>query len=212
MLNRHQLAEYYSNDFIITQLLKNAKGREVAGAFWDGRYDQRPNILQYPNDIVQMVRKGITSFHFSVEHWSNPMAIANENYEKLRTGWDMLIDIDSKLGLDESKLAAEMISQLLKKYGIRPGIKFSGRRGFHICIPGSLFPKELDYKPLAKMYPEVPRILASFIRRKIGHRLLKELVRMKGAKQLIEILGETPSKLNPFYFVEIEKGWGNINS
>ncbi len=208
-LNRHQLVEYYSNERVISELLKNAKGREVAGALWDGRYDQRPNILQYPSDIVQMVRKGITSFHYSVEYWSNPMGLTNENYERLRTGWDMLIDIDSKLGLDESKIAAWLVCRLLRKYNISPGIKFSGRRGFHICIPWSLFPKEIDYKPLQKMYPEAPRIIASFIRRKIGRALLHNLVRTKGAKQLIEIIGEAPSRLNPFYFVEIEKNWGN---
>ncbi|MFA4819567.1 MAG: DNA primase small subunit domain-containing protein [Candidatus Aenigmatarchaeota archaeon] len=209
-MNRQHLMDYYSNEHVISELLNSAKGREVAGAFWDGRYDQRPNILQYPSDVVQMIRKGVTSFHISVEHWTNPMAITNENYEKLRSGWDIILDIDSKLGLDESKLAADMIIRLLRKYGIKnPGIKFSGRRGFHICLPWSMFPKEIDYKSLTKMYPEVPRIIASFIRKKIRGRLLKELVRTKGAKQLIEILGESPSKLNPFYFVEIEKMWGN---
>lgn len=209
-LTRQQLFEYYSDEHVISELLKSAKNREVAGVLWDGSYDKRPNILQYPNDVKQMVRKGVTSFHYSVEHWSSPMAITNENYDRLRTGWDLIIDIDSKLGLDESKLAAKLIVKLLGKYGIkRLGVKFSGRRGFHICVPYSLFPKEIDYKPLAKMYPEIPRVLASFIRAKIRNRLLKELVRTKGAKQLIEILGETPSKLNPFYFVEVEKDWGN---
>lgn len=210
MLNRPQLLEYYSDDRIAKQLLDGAKGREVAGAFWDGSYDKRPNMLQYPSDITQMVRKGVTSFHFSVEHWSNPMAIATDNYERFRTGWDMIIDIDSKLGLDESKLAANLIVKLLRKYGIRkPGVKFSGRRGFHICVPYGLFPKEIDYKPLAKAYPESLRILASFIRYKVRRKLLAELVRTKGAKNLVATLGEAPSKLDPFQFVEIEKGWGN---
>src|SRR3989338_5842021 len=112
-LNRQQLVDYYSNEKITKQLILNAKGREVAGAFWDGSYDKRPNILQYPSDIIQMVRKGVTSFHLSVEHWSNPMALSSENYDRLRTGWDLLIDIDSKLGLDESKIAAELIVGLL---------------------------------------------------------------------------------------------------
>ena len=209
-LNRQNLVEYYSDERIAGQLLKNAKNREVAGAFWDGSYDKRPNTLQYPTDIVQMVRKGVTSFHFSVEHWSNPMAITNDNYEKLRTGWDMIIDIDSKLGLDESKITAKLIVKLLGKYGIKPGVKFSGRRGFHICVPFALFPKEMDYKPLAKMYPDALRILASFIRFKIKRKLLDELIKTKGGvKNLIELLDEPPSKLDPFYFVEVEKGWGN---
>ena len=208
-MNRADVAEYYSNEKIISELLRNAKNREIAGALWDGRYDQRPNVLQYASDVAQMVRKGVTSFHYSVEHWSNAMAITGENYERLRTGWDMIIDIDSKLGIDESKLAADMICRLLEKYGIKQyGLKFSGRRGFHICLPWVMFPKELDYKPLEKQYPDVPRIIAGFIRMKIRDELLAALVRSKGAKNLIETL-DSPSELDPFYFVEVEKDWGN---
>ncbi len=209
-MNRHQLVEYYSNEHVISEILKAAKDREVAGAFWDGRYDQRPNIVQYPSDIVQMVKKGITSFHLSVEHWSNPMAITNDNYDKIRTGWDMIIDIDSKLGLDESKIAAQHICKLLKSYGIKNfGIKFSGRRGFHISLPSVMFPKEIDYKPLAKKYPETPRIIANFIREKIKDELLAELVKQKGMKKLTATLDEVPSEVNPYMFVEVEKDWGN---
>ena len=207
-MDRHTLIEYYSNEKIAGEILRNSRGREIAGALWDGRYDQRPNILQYVSDIVQMARKGVTSFHYSVEHWSNPMALSSDNYASLRRGWDMIIDIDSKLGLEESKLTAEMIVRLLGKYGITPGVKFSGRRGFHICIPWSLFPREIDYKPLEKMYPEIPRIIAAFIRERIKDELLRELVKSRGAGALIESMGAT-SELDPFYFVEVEKDWGN---
>lgn len=209
--SRHQLIEYYSNERIAGEILKGAKGREVAGAFWDGSYDKRPNVLQYPSDIAQMARKGVTSFHFSVEHWSNPMALSADSYEKLRNGWDLIIDIDSKLGLDESKIAAKLIVELLEKYGIKkPGVKFSGRRGFHICVPYKRFPKEIDYKPLAAMYPDALRTLASFIRHRIRDNFLDSLIRAKGGVgQLIEQLGEPPSEMDPFYFVEIERSWGN---
>jgi DNA primase catalytic subunit len=209
-MNRQQILEYYSREEIINELIKNAKGREVAGAFIDGSYDQRPNILQFPADVTQMVKKGVTSFHFSVEHWRNPMQIIREKYQELRIGFDFIMDIDSKLGLDEARIAAEMICSLLKSYGVRNyGIKFSGRRGFHLCVPWNSFPKEIDYKPLAEMYPRIPRILAGFIRERISDSLMKELIKRKGAKQLIEILEEPPDKLDPFYFVEIEKDWGS---
>jgi len=209
-MNRQQILEYYSRGEIIDEMIRNAKEREIAGAFIDGSYDQRPNILQFPTDVVQMVKKGVTSFHFSVEHWKNPMQLIREKYQELRIGFDFIMDIDSKLGLDDARIAAEMICGLLKKYGIKNyGIKFSGRRGFHLCIPWESFPKEIDYKQLAEIYPRIPRILAGFVRNKISESLMKELIKRKGAKQLIEILEEPPEKLNPFYFVEVEKDWGN---
>jgi len=210
VVNRQQILEYYSREDVVNEILKNSKDREVVGAFWNGTFDKRPNIIQYKNDIVQMAKKGVTSFHFSVEHWSNPMAINNENYNKLRTGWDIIIDVDSKLGIDEAKIATELICKLLEKYSIKNyGLKFSGRRGFHICLPWAMFPKELDYKKTARLYPKLPRIISRFIRKKIYEDLMKELIRTKGAKSLIETLDEAPDKLNPFYFVEVEKDWGN---
>jgi hypothetical protein len=210
-MNRQQVIEYYSNEFVIKQLLSASKDREVAGAFWDGTYDQRPNILQFPSDIVQMAKKGVTSFHFSVEHWSNPMSITTaESYDKLRKGWDVIIDIDSKMSLDESKIAARLVCELLEKYGIRNyGIKFSGRRGFHIVMPWIMFPKTIDYKSSEKFYPLVPRVVSRFIRKKIKHDLMDELVKTKGAKNLFSILSEVPEKISPYFFVEIEKDWGS---
>lgn len=209
-ITRQQIYEYYSREDIAAALVKNAAGREVAGAFFDGSYDSRPNMLQYPSDVVQMARKGVTSFHYSVEHWQNPMAVHTESdYGKLRIGWDIIIDIDSKLGIEESQLAALTILDFLEKYDIRDaGIKFSGRRGFHICLPWAMFPKEINYKPLAKMYPDVPRVIVSFIRERVKDELMKKLLQKKSAKQLIETLQEPPSELSPYFFVEVEKGWG----
>ena len=192
--------------------MKASKGREVAGAFWDGSYDKRPNILQFSSDINQMVKNGVVSFHLSVEHWSNPMALVTEkeNYNKLRTGWDIIIDIDSKLGLEEARTAAGMICKVFEKYGIKNyGIKFSGRRGFHLCLPWVMFPKLVDYKNASLLYPQIPRIVARFVRKKIKKKLMRELIKSNGAKHLIDMLDEVPTSMNPYFFVEIEKDWGN---
>lgn len=210
MVNRQDVVDYYSRKDISGEIAKNAAGREVAGAFMDGSYDARPNIIQYPSDVVQMAQKGITSFHYSVELWKNPMAITSENYANLRAGWDLLIDIDSKIGMDGAKAAAAKVCEFLGKYGIRNyGIKFSGSRGFHICLPSRMFPKEIDYKPIEKLYPEAPRILAEFIREKISDSLMKELLSQRQAKELLSLLDESPPQMSPYLFVEIEKGWGN---
>ncbi len=113
-LTRQDIISFYSNENIARTLVDNAKGREVAFAFMTGSYDKRPNILQFPSDITQMARKGITSFHYSVELWENPMMLSSQekNYSLLRKGFDVIIDIDSKLGLEESKSAAILICNL----------------------------------------------------------------------------------------------------
>ncbi len=208
MLSHDKVVEYYSS--VADSIVRHCNDREVAFAYGDGRYDKRPNILQYKNDVVQMAKKGITSFHLSVERWTNPMMLSAQRYAELRKGFDIIFDIDSRLGIDESKLAAEMICGLLKKYGIRNyGVKFSGRRGFHISIAWEMLPKEINYEPLAGKYPEVPKAVAGFVRERIADGLMKALVRLKGAKNLMELLDEPPDSLSPFYFVEVEKDWGN---
>ena len=80
-----------------------------------------------------MARKGVTSFHYSVEHWQNPMAVHTESdYNSMRIGWDIIIDIDSKLGIEESQIAALTVIEMLEKYSILPGVKFSGLSLIHI--------------------------------------------------------------------------------
>ncbi len=210
-MNRQQVIDYYSDERVAKRMVAGAKSREVAFAFMDGSYDKRPNILQFPSDVVQMARKGITSFHYSVEHWKNPMMLSSQekNYSLLRAGFDIIIDIDSKLGLEESKSAAMLVCGLFEKYGIRNyGLKFSGRRGFHICLPWAAIPKEIDYRPAEKLYPKLPKIVARFIRKEIRDELMRELIKLRGAKQLIDALDEPPAELNPFFFVEVEKDWG----
>ncbi len=206
---KKEIYDYYTSDYISQQLLDNSKNREVASAYPDGRYDSRPNILQFKSDIRSLVAKGITSFHYSVERWSNPMGLSADKYDLLRTGWDFVVDIDSKLTLEEAKQACDLIIKFMKKYGIKnQTIKFSGRRGFHIIIPWEMFPKEIDYKPLAGRYPEIPRILAQFIRKNIADDLLKALMKSHDASKIFETV-EDKEQVNPFQLVEVEKDWGN---
>ena len=204
-MNAKQVIDYYSRDDIAAALVRHAKDREVAGAFPSGAYSRRPGVLQYPSDVRQLAKKGATSFHFSVERWINPMAIRREDYDKLRSGWDLVIDIDSKIGMKGSLACAGIICSLFRKHGIKNiGLKFSGSRGFHISVSWDAFPKEVDYARLEKRYPEIPRIITGYIRHKIADELMRAISRMPEAKELMSALEAEP---NPFYFVEIEK-WG----
>ncbi len=209
-MNRQAIFEYYNRDTILASLIATAQEREFVGAYADGRYDARPNMVQYPADILQLVKKGVTSFHASVERWRNPMAITHENYKQLRTGWDLVIDIDAKFDFDDAKDAALCVIELLKRFGIKNiNIKFSGRRGFHIVVPWEMFPKTVNFRELKDQYPLVPRILARFVCREIEEELMKRLVKKKTAQRLVSQLQEKPNTLTPFLFLDIEKDWGN---
>lgn len=217
------IAAYYSTEKVAKAIAAAAAGREAVGVYSSGQYDSRPNVIQFAADVEQLAKKGISSFHISVERWRYPMQLARANsstqpsqdsspavsYDTLRTGWDFVIDIDSKLGLEESTIAARLICELFERYGIKKyGLKFSGRRGWHICLPWEALPKQIDYKPAEIGYPSVPRILARFIRDKISAKLLDELLKRRSLKDMLDVLDVVPSELSPFYFVEVEQDWG----
>lgn len=200
-----EVFNYYSREDVISAIISEAKDREVAFAYSDGHYDKRPNMLQFSGDMKAAINKGITSFHFSVERWKNPMLLSKENYNELRSGWDLLIDMDSKIGMNGSIICAREICNFLEKYGIKNyGLKFSGSRGFHIIVPWESFPKEINYTPLEKTYPDSLRTVISFIREKISEDLMKAFVKEPVAKELIE----ASENIDPFYIVDVEKGWG----
>lgn len=137
------------------------------------------------------------------------MALSTErrNYNSLRIGFDLVIDIDSKIGLDAAKLVVQLLKKKLKEFGIRNvGLKFSGSRGFHLVIPWEAFPTEVNYKPLALQYPKVPNAIITFLCEEIREELMRKLVKLYSAKELFEGLEE--GTLDPFFFVEVERSWG----
>ncbi|MFH1630779.1 MAG: DNA primase small subunit domain-containing protein [Candidatus Aenigmatarchaeota archaeon] len=213
-MNRQQIIDYYSRDDILGEIMKSIANREVIGAFPDRGYDSRPNVVQYPSDIIQMTRKGVSSFHLSVEKWKYPMqlnsSLSRERLDELRTGWDLVIDIDSKIGMDGSKSATILVCDLLEKYGIKHyGVKFSGSRGFHVIIPSMMWPPSVDYKDISQLYPKIPQLVSAFIRSKIKKALMEEILKDHTIKELTEIIGDFPSELNPYAFVDVEKNWGS---
>jgi len=198
--------EYYANEKLQEILWEFGKNREVVPRNREGIYFSRPGILLYPKDIIKQVERGAFSFHCSVELWKNPLLINERNYDEQRIGFDWVIDIDSKLGLEEAKIAAKLVKSFLDNYNLGYFIKFSGRRGFHFIIFWENFPEEINYRKTIHLYPELPKILSSFLREKIKDKLLEELIKYKGSiRELTK--GQTIEELNPFNFVEIEKDW-----
>src|SRR3989338_1876065 len=68
---------YYSNTKIQETLVKFGMGREVVPRYFEG-FGKRPDMLQYPSDIMGLVQKGATSFHSSEEIWKDPLGLRSE--------------------------------------------------------------------------------------------------------------------------------------
>lgn len=207
-MNKQQILDYYSNEKLQQILWSFGKNREVVARNLEGIYFKRPAVLLYPKDVLKQVEGGAFSFHCSVEHWKKPLLINERNYSEQRIGFDWVIDIDSNLDLGAAKIAAKLVKNFLDRYKLGYFLKFSGRRGFHFCVFWENFPEEVNYKQTRLLYPELPKILSSYLREKIRDKLLGELINYKGS--LKEITGgKEMSEVSPFQFVEVEKDWSS---
>ncbi len=194
---------YYSKPEVQKAIFEFCKNRETIPRYFEG-FGKRPDCFEYPGDVFELVKKGATSFHCSEELWEDSMKInTNMNEEQLnniRTGWDLLIDIDSKY-LDYSKIIAELIIKVLNFHGVKNiGIKFSGSKGFHIIVPWKAFPKKVNKILTKDKFPEWPRIIV---------RYLKDRTR----EELTRKINELHYKLNYGYvskYIKREKGSRNI--
>ena len=207
----HQLdvLDYYSRKDVQNSIAAAARGREVACSSREGGYLKRPDMIQYPGDVLEKVRRGAVAFHLSVERWSNPLAItAGANLGEMRTGWDMIIDIDSKGKLEHSRAAAVAVVDFLRDKGITPTVKFSGRRGFHIAVAWEAFPEQADFQRTATRYPEAFQALVGFVRENVKERILEALVEEEGGVTALMKSMEGAKELSPWQFVEIEQNWG----
>ncbi len=171
------LQTYYSRSDVQKAIYEFSQHREVVPSFMMESFGKRPDSFQYLNDIFELVKKGATSFHCSQEIWEDPLKISTEMNEKqmdeLRTGWDLLLDIDSKY-LDYSKILVEQIVKIFRFHGVKNfGIKFSGSKGFHIIVPWKAFPKQVGELKTSDMFPEWPRIITQYLIEKTRPGLIK---------------------------------------
>jgi len=169
---------YYSKPEVQKAIFEFCKNRETIPRYFEG-FGKRPDSFEYKGDIFELVKKGATSFHCSEEIWQDPIKISTDFNEdqlnELRTGWDLLLDIDSKY-LDYSKIMAELIIKIFKFHGIKNiGIKFSGSKGFHIIIPWKAFPKEINNVQTKDKFPEWPRIIVRYLMDKTKVELTKKI-------------------------------------
>ena len=146
-MKHSDIIRWYSNIEVQKSIINFCENKEVAVKLRTGSFGKRPNIIQYPNDILTLVRNGASSFHISIENWMDPLKLSSESsnhfLNEQRIGWDLIIDIDSN-NFEYSKKTARLIIEYLKSQNIKNfGIKFSGNKGWHIIVPQESFPKYL---------------------------------------------------------------------
>jgi len=185
---------YYSRPDIQKTIFDFSKNREITPRYFEG-FGKRPDSLQYPNEVMELVKKGATSFHCSEELWEDPMKISTSLNEKqlneLRIGWDLLLDIDSKY-LDYSKIMAELVVKMLNFHGVKNvGIKFSGSKGFHIIVPWKAFPVEINDVKTSDMFPKYPRIILKYLTEKIKPELVKRITSISVSNEYVKDVAES---------------------
>jgi len=206
--------EYYSRKDVQKALIEAAKNREVVGVFSNGNFGNRPNTLLYPADIMEMVKQGVVSFHGSVERWSNPMALEagliKEEMDKLRIGWDLIIDPDCP-DFEISKLATKLIVKALEDHGIKSySIKLTGGKSFHIGLPFESFPEKVNFQETRLLYPDLPRKIIEYLKYYVKEELKEELLGLDNpvaiAKRVGKSIEEVVDKdgLDPFKVVQID--------
>lgn len=182
------MLRYYSKPGVADELVRYSENREVAVQFND-KFGKRPDMLQFPSDVIEAVRRGATSFHCSEEKWQNPLSLKQESTKKdlddLRIGWDLIIDIDCKV-FEWSKICAKLLIESLRFHEVKcVSIKFSGGTGFHIGIPGLA----LSDERLA--FPETPQIIAQYLREFIRPHLADRIIEFeRDLKKIVEKSGK----------------------
>ena len=193
-LNKSTLLLHYKRRDIQEAMVLDAQDKEVGIRYGVG-FGKRPDMLQYPSDVLECAKNGATSFHTSEERWSNPLQIHSEmkpgDMEDLRIGWDLVIDIDCKF-VAYTILAADLVIKAIKHHGVSAvSCKFSGGSGFHIGIPFEAFPEKVYEKDTRLWFPDGPRAVAEYISSLINEPLGKLMLADGGVEGVMKKSGLT---------------------
>lgn len=163
MVHISTLLRHYKRKDIQEEIIENAKDREVAVKYGEKGFGKRPDVLKYPNDVLEFAKQGATSFHCSEELWSNPLSLdpmlKRSELNELRIGWDLVLDIDCPYW-EFAKITAYLMIKALRDHGVKSiSCKFSGNKGFHIGVPFESF----KAKNVNELFPEAARSIASYL-------------------------------------------------
>lgn len=194
---------FYKRADVQEALVQQATDREIAIKF-QTFFGKRPDTLVYPNDVMEFAKKKASSFHCSEERWNNPLLL-NPNMSKqeqtdLRSGWDLVLDIDCAF-LEYSKIAAHYVIKILQHHNIKSvSCKFSGNKGFHIAVPFECFPDTWQGQPTKEMFPEIPRRIAAYIKEMIKDSVSRDILKLEqnDFSIILKKTGLSPEKITRY--------------
>lgn len=210
----NDILEYYSRKNIQKAILDASKNKEVAVKYSSGSFGKRPDILNFENDVFELAKQGATSFHVSEEQWNNPLLLrtgmTKNELDKLRMGYDVILDIDVKF-VEYAKATAELLVEALEFHDVKNiGLKFSGGTGFHMGIPFQSLPEQVNNISIIKLFPETPRAIAAYLKEMIRSRLSEKLLGISTLQEISKATGKKKEELmeknlfNPFSVIGID--------
>ena len=193
--------KYYKRRDVQEAIAKHAKDREVSPRYGEG-FGRRPDVIEHPGDVIEFAKRKTTSFHCSEERWEQPLQIVTGSTRKeldaLRTGWDLVLDIDTK-DWELSRLTAWLFVAALRAHKIK-GVtaKFSGNKGWHIGVAWESFARTMTADSgedlhMKDLFPEMPRAIARYLVEYINNPD-NGLVKVDGNDVIFAIKGRTLRK------------------
>ncbi|MFH1174667.1 MAG: hypothetical protein V1725_06030 [archaeon] len=166
MIDEDEALHYYTRPLVKAMLVAEAADKEV-GVMYGESFGKRPDVLLHDQDVVEFAKQHATSFHASEEIWHNPLLLSptlrRQELDQARKGWDLILDIDCKYW-ELSRLFTHLFVEALRAHRVKNvGIKFSGNKGFHICVPFEEFPPVVNKTPIAQLFPDGCRKIAQYL-------------------------------------------------
>jgi len=209
-----KIYNWYSRESVQKALLEVAKNREVVSVFGNGQFGKRPNVIQYPQDIIQAISEGAVAFHGSVERWSNPMQLdvgmSKEQLDNLRIGWDVLIDLDVD-SFEIAKIATKVFIEALKDHGIKSfSLKFTGGTSFHIFLQFEALPEKVNMVPTKNQYPEMLQKIIEYLKWYTREEMKSEILSFFDVREVSQRVGKplneivVNGELDPFKVISVD--------
>ena len=200
MLPLNVTLSYYKRRDIQEEIIKSAANKEIAVRYGD-KFGSRPDVLNNPNDILELAKQKATSFHCSEELWGSPLQLGptlkRHELDSLRIGWDLVLDIDCSF-YEYSRIAADLVIKALKFNDVKSiSCKFSGNKGFHIGVPFEAFPEAIGNEKTSMMFPDAARKIAFYIKELIKKPLGEKIMQYEDNdfSKVIEKAEENPEKI-----------------